>query len=89
MTFTPFLMAKGSAEGRLEVKTFDFQFVPHEHTGLYGGDVDRPGFGWFPHVLFLSLSCRHTARPNAGRRIQCANGRIFGIGDASPDADDA
>ena len=43
-------MTNGSSEGRLEVKNFDFQFVTCEHAGLNGGDVDRPGFGWFLHV---------------------------------------
>ena len=46
-------------------------------------------FDFFFMFLFLSLSCQRTARPNSGHWIQCANCRIFGIGDASPDADDA
>ena len=35
-------------------------------------------------LLFLSALCRRIARTDAGHEIQCANDRIFGIGDASP-----
>ena len=60
-------MTNGSSEGRLEVKNFDFQFVTCEHAGLNGGDVDRPGFGWFLHVpipfVVMPAHCAAERRP--------------------------
>ena len=55
-------MAEGSSEGRLEVKTIDFQFVPREHAGLNGGDVDRPEVGWFLHSPIPYFACVNTLR---------------------------
>ena len=60
-------MAEGSSAEKLVVTICDFQFVPREHTGLYGGDVDRPGFGWFLHVpipfVVVSTHCAAERQP--------------------------